>query len=133
MKKFLALAAIPAILMAFAACDDSGSSPSSEKEGNGGETKKKTCIDRDQCDAIVKDDYSTWRYDEMKMSGTIISYSYSVEGTDFFMLVDGKISDSYFNNYDMSTPQGQRTAYNAVVERCRFKTKNPGTVFCDEE
>jgi hypothetical protein len=129
MKKFSGFVCISAVLLALAACDDSSSSPSSE---NGGDAKKKSCIDKKQCDAIVRDDYSTWHYDEMRMSGDIVSYRYSVEGSDFFQYVDEKINESYFNNYDMTTQQSQNAAYNMVVETCQFKMNNPGTVFCDE-
>lgn len=130
MKKFFGFAAIPAILLAFAACGDSGSSASSENEGNGGE-KKKSCIDKAQCTAMVKEDVSTWHFTRADAFGEPSEYVYSVaeNGDDLIVTIDGK--EKTYSFYHMSTEVGVELAFSAAKATCEDGMTVEGADYCE--
>ena len=130
MKKFFAFVAIPAILLAFAACDDSSSSAGSENEGYGGE-KKKSCIDKTQCDAMVKEDVSTWHFTRADAFGEPSEYVYSIadNGDDLIVRIDGK--EKSYSMYHMSTEVGVEMAFSAAKATCEDGMDEEGANYCE--
>ena len=130
MKKIFAFAAIPAVLLALASCGDSGSSTSSENEGNGGE-KKKSCIDKTQCAAMVKEDVSTWHFTRADAFGEPSEYKYSVaeNGDDLIVNIDGK--EKSYSMYHMSSEVGVEMAFSAAKATCEDGMAVEGANYCE--
>jgi len=127
MKKFFALAAVPAVLLGLAACGDSDSSTSS---GNGG-GKTGACIDKTQCDAMVKEDVSTWHFTRADAFGEPSEYVYSVaeNGEDLIVSIDGK--EKSYSMYHMSTEVGVEMAFSAAKATCEDGMAVEGANYCE--
>lgn len=130
MKKIFGFATLSAVLFALAACSDSGSSANSDNEGNGGE-KKKSCIDKTQCDAMVKEDVSTWHFTRADAFGEPSEYVYSVaeNGDDLIVSIDGK--EKSYSMYHMSTEVGVEMAFSAAKATCEDGMAVEGAKYCE--
>ena len=118
MKKCFTLAAVPAILLALAACDDSSSSSGS-------------CIDKTQCGAMVKENVSTWHFTRADAFGEPSEYVYSVaeNGDDLIVSIDGK--EKSYSMYHMSTEVGVEMAFGAAKATCEDGMAVEGANYCE--
>ena len=106
--------------------DDSteGSSSSEENKGND------NCIDKSQCDAMVRGDVSTWHFTRADAFGEPSVYVYSVadNGTDLIVNIDGK--EKSYSMYNMSTEVGKEMAFSAAKATCNDGMEVEGANYC---
>ena len=100
-----------AILLMFAACDDSSSSPSSSID----RTNVKTC------DEMIKEDVSTWHFIRKDAFGDDAEYIYTAEGRDLIVTIKGANgSDTKtYSMYNMESEVGVEMAYQAAKATCK--------------
>ncbi len=118
MKKIFGFATLSAVLFALAACDDSSSSSGS-------------CIDKTQCEAMVKEDVSTWHFTRADAFGEPSEYVYSVaeNGDDLIVSIDGK--EKSYSMYHMSTEVGVEMAFSAAKATCEDGMTVEGADYCE--
>ena len=100
-----------AILLMFAACDGSSSSPSSSID----RTNVKTC------DEMIKEDVSTWHFIRKDAFGDDAEYIYKAEGRDLIVTIKGANgSDTKtYSMYNMESEVGVEMAYQAAKATCK--------------
>ena len=124
-KKIFLSAAIVSMAGLVACGDDSSSNAtdSSDSKGN--------CIDKSQCDAMVKSDISTWHFTRADAFGEPSVYIYSVadNGTDLIVNIDGK--EKSYSMYNMSKDIGVEMAFSAAKATCNDGMEVDGANYCD--
>ena len=124
-KKFFLSAAIVSMAGLVACGDDSSSNAdnSSDSKGN--------CIDKSQCDAMVKSDISTWHFTRADAFGEPSVYIYSVadNGTDLIINIDGK--EKSYSMYNMSKEIGVEMAFSAAKATCNDGMEIEGANYCE--
>lgn len=98
--------------------------PAEENKGND------NCIDKSQCDAMVRGDVSTWHFTRADAFGEPSVYVYSVadNGTDLIVNIDGK--EKSYSMYNMSTEVGKEMAFSAAKATCNDGMEVEGANYC---
>ncbi len=98
--------------------------PAEENKGND------NCIDKSQCDAMVRGDVSTWHFTRADAFGEPSVYVYSVagNGTDLIINIDGK--EKSYSMYNMSTEVGKEMAFSAAKATCNDGMEVEGANYC---
>jgi hypothetical protein len=111
-------------------CEDRGGTlgtgcPVKENKNNG------NCIDKSQCNAMVKTDISTWHFTRADAFGEPSVYIYSVadNGTDLIVSIDGK--EKSYSMYNMSNEVGVEMAFSAAKATCNDGMAVEGANYCD--
>ncbi len=111
-------------------CEDRGGTlgtgcPVKENKNNG------NCIDKSQCNAMVKTDISTWHFTRADAFGEPSVYIYSVadNGTDLIVSIDGK--EKSYSMYNMSNEIGIEMAFSAAKATCNDGMEVEGANYCD--
>ncbi len=111
-------------------CEDRGGTlgtgcPAKENNNNG------NCIDKSQCNAMVKTDISTWHFTRADAFGEPSVYIYSVadNGTDLIVSIDGK--EKSYSMYNMSKEVGVEMAFSAAKATCNDGMEVEGANYCD--
>lgn len=129
MKNLFAFLSVFAFSLGLMACGDSDSSTDA---GNGNQEKKtNACIDKNQCDAMVKEDVSTWHFTRADAFGEPTEYVYSVgeNGDDLIVSIDGK--EKSYSMYHMSTEVGVEMAFSAAKATCEDGMAVDGANYCE--
>ena len=101
-----------AILLMFAACDDSSSSPSSSID----RTNVKTC------DEMIKENVSTWHFIRKDAFGDDAEYTYKADGRNLIVTIKdahGSTDTKTYSMYNMESEVGVEMAYSAAKATCR--------------
>ena len=124
-KKIFLSAAIVSMAGLVACGDDSSSNAdnSSDSKGN--------CIDKSQCDAMVRGDVSTWHFVRADAFGEPTTYTYSVDGSKLILDIDGKVNENSYSFYDMTKEASQEMAFHAVRSTCEDGMEIEGANYCD--
>jgi hypothetical protein len=109
-------------------CEDHGGTlgtgcPAKESNGN--------CIDKSQCDAIVRGDFSTWHFVRADAFGEPTTYTYSVDGSKLILDIDGEVNENTYSFYDMTKEASQEMAFSAVKSTCKSGMEIEGANYCD--
>ena len=117
--------------------DSEGSS--SDSEGNSSDSndnssdsaENSNCIDKSQCDAMVKSDISTWHFIRADDFGRPSVYVYSVadNGTDLIINIDG--DEKSYSMYNMSKEIGVEMAFSAAKSTCNSGMEIEGANYCE--
>lgn len=102
-----------------------------DKKDDEQEETKGNCIDKSQCDAMVKSDISTWHFTRADAFGEPSVYIYSVadNGTDLIVSIDGK--EKSYSMYNMSKDIGVEMAFSAAKATCNDGMEVEGANYCD--
>ena len=89
------------------------------------------CIDKSQCDAMVKSDISTWHFTRADDFGQPRVYVYSVadNGTDLIINIDG--DEKSYSMYNMSKEIGVEMAFSAAKSTCNSGMEIEGANYCE--
>ena len=111
-------------------CEDHGGTlgtgcPAKENKGND------NCIDKTQCDNMVKGDVSTWHFTRADDFGQPRVYVYSVadNGTDLIINIDG--DEKSYSMYNMSKEIGVEMAFSAAKSTCNSGMEIEGANYCE--
>ncbi|MBR2197002.1 MAG: hypothetical protein IJ909_00835 [Fibrobacter sp.] len=124
-KKFFLSSALIFIVGLVACGDDSSSNATNPSDSKG------NCIDKSQCDAIVRGDVSTWHFTRADAFGKPSTYTYSVDGSKLILDIDGKVNENSYSFYDMTKEASQEMAFLAVRSTCEDGMKIEGANYCD--
>ena len=100
-------------------------------EENEGSENHGNCIDKTQCDAIVRGDFSTWHFVRADAFGEPTTYTYSVDGSKLILDIDGKVDKDSYSLYDMTTEVGKEYAFSAVRSTCKSGMEIEGANYCE--
>lgn len=111
-------------------CEDHGGTlgtgcPAKENKGND------NCIDKTQCDNMVKGDVSTWHFTRADDFGKPRTYTYSVDGSKLILDIDGQVYDDKYPLYDMTKEVSKEYAFSAVKSTCTNGMKIEGANYCE--
>ena len=111
-------------------CEDYGGTlgtgcPAKEAQSND------NCIDKTQCDALVRGDVSTWHFVRADAFGNPTTYTYSVDGSTLILDIDGKKDDSCYSFYDMTSDVGKEMAFSAAKSTCKNGMEIEGANYCE--
>ena len=102
-----------------------------DKKDDEQEETKGNCIDKSQCDAIVRGDVSTWHFTRADAFGEPSTYTYSVDGSKLILDIDGKVNENSYSFYDMTKEASQEMAFLAVRSTCEDGMEIEGANYCD--
>lgn len=102
-----------------------------DKKDDEQEETKGNCIDKSQCDAIVRGDVSTWHFTRADAFGEPSTYTYSVDGSKLILDIDGKVNENSYSFYDMTKEASQEMAFSAVKSTCKSGMEIEGANYCD--
>ena len=104
-----------------------------KNEGNQNEGSENhgNCIDKSQCDAIVRGDFSTWHFVRADAFGEPTTYTYSVDGSKLILDIDGKVNENSYSFYDMTKEASQEMAFLAVRSTCEDGMEIEGANYCE--
>ncbi len=104
-----------------------------KNEGNQNEGSENhgNCIDKSQCDAIVRGDFSTWHFVRADAFGEPTTYTYSVDGSTLILDIDGKVNENSYSFYDMTKEASQEMAFLAVRSTCNDGMEIEGANYCE--
>lgn len=113
--------------------EETNSSESKNEEYNTEKTSETNdnCIDKSQCDAMVKSDISTWHFTRADAFGEPTTYTYSVDGSKLILDIDGKVNENSYSFYDMTKEAHQEMAFLAVRSTCEDGMEIEGANYCD--
>ena len=110
-------------------CDEYGTlgtgCPAKENKGND------NCIDKTQCDNIVRGDVSTWHFTRADAFGKPTTYTYSVDGSKLILNIDGQVYDDKYPLYDMTKEVSKEYAFSAVKSTCASGMEIEGANYCE--
>ncbi len=111
-------------------CEDHGGTlgtgcPAKENKGND------NCIDKTQCNNIVRGDVSTWHFTRADDFGKPRTYTYSVDGSKLILDIDGKVNENSYSFYDMTKEASQEMAFLAVRSTCEDGMEIEGANYCE--
>lgn len=110
---------------------DSSESKNEERTPDDSSNSKGNCIDKSQCDAIVRGDFSTWHFVRADAFGEPTTYTYSVDGSKLILDIDGQKDESSYSFYDMTKEASKELAFNAVKSTCKSGMEVDGANYCD--
>ncbi len=102
-----------------------------DKKDDEQEETKGNCIDKSQCDAIVRGDFSTWHFVRADAFGEPTTYTYSVDGSKLILDIDGKVNENSYSFYDMTKEASQEMAFLAVRSTCEDGMEIEGANYCE--
>ncbi len=102
-----------------------------DKKDDEQEETNDNCIDKSQCDAMVKSDISTWHFTRADAFGEPTTYTYSVDGSKLILDIDGKVNENSYSFYDMTKEASQEMAFLAVRSTCEDGMEVEGANYCD--
>jgi len=102
-----------------------------DKKDDEQEETKGNCIDKSQCDAIVRGDVSTWHFTRADAFGEPSTYTYSVDGSKLILDIDGKVNENSYSFYDMTKEASQEMAFSAAKATCKSGMEIEGANYCD--
>ena len=111
-------------------CEDHGGTlgtacPAKENKSND------NCIDKSQCDAIVRGDFSTWHFVRADAFGEPTTYTYSVDGSRLILDINGQKDENTYSFYDMTKEASQEMAFSAVKSTCKSGMEIEGANYCN--
>lgn len=97
---------------------------SSSESSSSQDTIGKTCIEVGACDAMVKDDVSTWNFVREDNFGDDMKYTYSVDEKTLILTTvdsngDVKVNSTTYSFYDMTIDSSIEMAFNAAKSTCK--------------
>ena len=110
---------------------DSSESKNEERTPDDSSNSKGNCIDKSQCDAMVRGDVSTWHFVRADAFGEPTTYTYSVDGSKLILDIDGKVNENSYSFYDMTKEASQEMAFLAVRSTCNSGMEIEGANYCD--
>ena len=110
---------------------DSSESKNEERTPDDSSNSKGNCIDKSQCEAMVRGDVSTWHFVRADAFGEPSVYIYSVadNGTDLIINIDGK--EKSYSMYNMSKEIGVEMAFSAAKATCNDGMEIEGANYCE--
>ena len=110
---------------------DSNDNSADSNDNSSDSAENSNCIDKSQCDAMVKSDISTWHFIRADDFGRPSVYVYSVadNGTDLIINIDG--DEKSYSMYNMSKEIGVEMAFSAAKSTCNSGMEIEGANYCE--
>ena len=102
-----------------------------KNEENEGSEDHGNCIDKSQCEAMVRGDVSTWHFTRADAFGKPTTYTYSVEGSKLILDIDGQKDESSYSFYDMTKEASKEMAFSAAKSTCNSGMEIEGANYCE--